>query len=922
MACDYFIGDKKYSEKEFKDFLLKDGLKSFVEDGVIDLSKIKINKNVQEPSTGEVLQRQQGETRKSRGERGRMEQGKQGKETTEKGRGSRGIEPTDKNKNGDEEGLTGITHEETDKVARELGLPEYEKNPETVEQWDIEANRRIQEEKNAIPNLLDKLKDGKMPTEVEQRMMLKYLASLKAKINADPLNDKLINEYKDAKELSDVVGGREVAKSLVARKGLIPIEDSIGDLMVRKMESLGVDKLTEKQKEDVIKSFEEVNKAKEEAEAKIKILADENAKLKALVEFGNAKSTKGQKKTKEERVKEREDIKQSIKDKWKKASNDSTLMAMPLPYAKQLAAISPDVAKLMKSYAEEGVSTLSEVVKKIVDDVKEFIPEITEKDVNAIIAGEYNEKKQTRNELSAKLVDLRNEAKLISKYEKLESGIEPTTEKKKVEKNKELADLRKQIKEHDLTKLSNVKKQIESQIEKVQEKINKKEYAPEPKKESLLDNEELKRKFPKQFKEAQDAKDRLNKLKIEREVAFLKEQYANRTKWQKTKDNILEVLNLPRTLMSSVDFSAPLRQGVIPTVTHPTVAAKAFKTMFQHAFSEKSFDRWFMNLRESEAYKTMEKSGLYVADPHDLRLTAKEEAFMNNLAEKIPLVGKTLIKGSERAYVSYLNKMRVDLFKQGMDAFMSEGKTPENSPELYKGLASWVNNSTGRGTLSKGLETASPILSSAFFSPRLIAARLNALNPAYYAKLPKEVRIAAVTDMIKFIGIGAAILTLSHINGANVELDPRSSDFGKIKVGDTRYDIWGGFGQYIRVFTQILLAQSKSAQSGKMQDLSGKGAFGKTRASVAIGFLRGKLAPVPSMTWDFMSGRTAVGEKVSLAQEAQSHFLPLIYSDVSDAYKQQGVKALLTVGVPATFGVGTQTYQPNKKKEPTKSIAR
>ena len=206
-------------------------------------------------------------------------------------------------------------------------------------------------------------------------------------------------------------------------------------------------------------------------------------------------------------------------------------------------------------------------------------------------------------------------------------------------------------------------------------------------------------------------------------------------------------------------------------------------------------------------------------------------------------------------------------------------------------------------------------MASAFFSPRLIASRVNLLNPLYYKSLPKEVRIAAVTDMIKFIALGATVLTLSHIGGASTQLDPRSSDFGKIKVGDTRYDIWGGFGQYIRVLSQILTRQSISAQTGKLQDLSGKGAFGKTPASVGISFVRGKLAPVPSMAWDFASGRTAIGEKVTWQQEAKSHLLPLIYSDLQEAYKQQGVKSLLTVGLPSTFGIGVQTYKPKEAKK-------
>lgn len=959
MACDYYIGDNKYNEQEFKKLLADGKLDEFLSEQSIDLGKLKPTPLI---STKKIT--------------------------------DSGLSESD---------FTGVTHEQTDKIAKQIGLPEYEKNPETVAEWDAEADKRIKENKKTIPNLLKKLSDGEQPDKIEQRVMAKYLASLVDKIDKDPTNDALINEYNNARKLSDKIGGSEVAKSLRARQELVPIEDSIGDLMIREMESLGVDKLTDKQKEDVINDYNKLQKAKQEADAKLKILEEENAKLRAESEFKKqTKSTTTQRKSKEEISKIREGIKSSIKDKWNKASKDNTLTVVPVPYAKQLAAIAPDVAKLVKSYVEEGITELGDVVKKVMDDIKEFIPEITEKDVHNLIAGEYNEKKKTRNELAAKVKDLKDEAILINKLENLLKGQEPKDEKKKIERNQKIKELQDKIKEFrkeetqankfygeseatnrriekmedelqrlknrkekepsigvkrqlsekeielkkqideerkefnkekaeankfygeeiesDVKKLMSYRNRIESKIKETQQAIDKGEYEPEKKTQTgLLDNKELQKKYPKQYKEALEAKDRLIKLKQEREIKFLKQQYANRSKYDKAKDIALEALNVPRSLMSSFDFSAPLRQGIIPTISHPKVALKAAGQMFENAFSQKKFDRYFHDLRESEEWKVMEKSGLYVADPHDHKLSAKEELFMNNLAEKIPLVGK-IVKGSERAYVSYLNKMRVDLFNQGANLLAKSGKTPENSMEDYKGLASWVNNSTGRGGMSEKMENAAPILNSIFFSPRLISSRLNILGlsdiatggKGFYSKLPKEIRKMVATDLIDFVLFGTTVLALAKLNGADVEKDPRSSDFGKIKVGDTRYDIWGGFQQYIRFISQMATGKTKASTTGRISELSGKDRFGKTRADVAQSFFRGKLAPIPSMLWDFAQGRTATGQKTELGQELLDHFTPLIRNDIQDAWKEQGAKSLLTIGLPATFGVGVQTY-PSKK---------
>ena len=118
------------------------------------------------------------------------------------------------------------------------------------------------------------------------------------------------------------------------------------------------------------------------------------------------------------------------------------------------------------------------------------------------------------------------------------------------------------------------------------------------------------------------------------------------------------------------------------------------------------------------------------------------------------------------------------------------------------------------------------------------------LNPLYYAKLPKELRVMAAKDMFKFVALGMSVLALAKLNGADVEDDPRSSDFGKIKSGNTRWDIWGGFQQYVRLFSQVASGEKKSSGSGEIQRLNGEGRFGETRGDVTSRFVRGKLAPI------------------------------------------------------------------------------
>lgn len=706
---------------------------------------------------------------------------------------------------------TGITHDQMDETAKEFGLETYQEAPETIKQWDAQADERFAKDPEAMNKVLNKMRNGGQPDAVEQRMMIKYVADLKAKIRKTP-TDELLIQLKRAKDLSNIVGGRDVAKSLRARQGEVPVEETLPDLLVRKMEANQTEVLTPEQKAKVTEQYEELQSAKKDYEEKV--AARESAEAEQVVRKMKADKPKV-KKEHTDYVKEREQILSSIKEKLKKSRSE--LSAVPLPYVKELIAISPDVAKLVKSLVDEGVDKLSDLVTQLHPLVKDAIPDATEKDVLDIIIGKYKP-------------------------------------------------------------------------EKTPKQLSKDELA---------------------------AKDRMIKIKREIEVELYKDELAQRTLWQKIKDAALEVLNVPRTIMSSADLSAPLRQGLIPTISHPGIASKAFVEMLKQAVSQKRFDRWFYEVRESPEFKVMEDSGLYVADPHNPKLAAKEELFMNNLAQKIPLVGK-IVKGSEQAYVGYLNKMRVDLFEQGREMLEAAGKTFEKNKEDFEGLASWINNSTGRGTLGEMGEKASPILNTAFFSPRLIASRINLLNPVYYAKLPKEVRVSALKDMAKFIAFGTTMLTLAKLGGADVEADPRSSDFGKIKVGKTRYDIWGGFAQYVRAATQMFMGEAKSINTGKIRELNGEGAFGENRGDVATRFARGKLAPIPATVVDFMVGRTIIGEEVTVAKEAEKNLLPLIVSDVKDAMKDQGVKALFTTYLPAAFGIGVQTFDAKPPASKTK----
>lgn len=835
---------------------------------------------------------------------------------------------------------TELSHRGLQVVANEFSLPDVEtRTPKTDTELRQQAKETVDtwaekgEYTKKVDGLVEKAESGEILTDKERVILEGHLANVSEEARVVREEKGVLSKEYEAKltELKRLKDAGEKTRSEAGAALRIPTFNSrpqtIEDAMLIEKESASVDVLTDKQKETVVKEFEEIKAANDALQQKINALEQENARVKAgeVVSTERKRERKG-KKTAEQFKDERAKIISDIRDKLKKSREETT--AVGVPYLKELITIAPDIGKLVKNLVEEGVTNLSDIVDNIHGYLKDEINGIEKKDVVDLIAGVYNEKRPTRNDLEAKLVDLREEAKLLNKYDALVSGIEPKSEKAKVQRNREIAELRKKIKDHDLTKLASQKAKIKSDIAKIEEQIKKGDFAkPEPKQQIKLD------------KEGQALRDKLIKLKQQRDARIVLEQRKKETQGQRALRIVSEVFNIPRTLMTIGDFSGLLRQNIFFSMGHPIMTAKAMPGMFKSFTSQKVYDRWFEDLKESPRYNTIKESRLAIADSLSHDLTEREESFMSTLAEKIPLIGQSLktssgktiipgtniVKGSERSYTLLLNKMRVDMFNYFADSMEARGLTVENSPKQYKAMAEYINNATGRSDFGKTLNRVAPVLNATFFSPRLVASRMNMLTywaqPRFWKTLPKEVKRDYFRNWASFLGVGLTILALAKAGGADdVEDDPRSSDFGKIKDGDTRWDIWGGAQPYVRVMAQLISGQRKSTNTGQLYDLTGDDVFGETRAGVVSDFFRGKLAPVPGAFVDLLSGRTTTGDKVvyewnadgakeiSIKDYVKERLLPMTITGTQEAVKEKGLPALLTVGVPSVFGIGTQTY--------------
>lgn len=433
-----------------------------------------------------------------------------------------------------------------------------------------------------------------------------------------------------------------------------------------------------------------------------------------------------------------------------------------------------------------------------------------------------------------------------------------------------------------------------------------------------------------------------------------------------------EAINFPRAVMASSDVSAPLRQG-LPLIGR-TEFWNSIVPMFKAWASEQTYKDMMWDIRNGEDYKALfgkrkaidpktgkpiildsyaEQAGLRLSDL-DEGLTSREESLQSTWAERIPFLGKSeklaemgvpqanLVRRGNRAYTAFLNKLRADTFKSMVteaNIFMPGAKA--NQP-LAKEMANFVNVATGRGSLGK-LEAAAPVLNAGLFAPRLIASRLQMLNPHFYWAASPPVRKEALRAVIAMGAFANIIGQLSTMAGAKVENNPNSPDFGKIQVRNTRIDPFAGFQQYIvaanrllrpswaripgleKVNTGILpldLTAGFLGHGGQMVETS-KGAqydlwnpkppANKTHLSVLWDFARGKLNPLIGFGVSLYGGRREIsGHKMDLTtlnpmeNAALQRMIPILFQDIYELAQED--PKLLPLALLEALGMGVQPY--------------
>lgn len=801
------------------------------------------------------------------------------------------------------EGQFSIRNEATGQVRQEVGLP-----PRVVPSSESVAQWRQQAIEQGIPEMAESIaKDvvttGRPLTDVETQgleIRIKQIKGeydrleaakagksqggpevkgiLKAQAEA---RDKLLNLI-DASEQ----GGREASYSMISRKGLKAelTDDTSPAAMTTKAEIAKGDKLTEAETEAVTAKTGKVRKARE---GERRVSQQANAKsADSILKVGKRRGGRYSKMTEAEK-----DVELTkLLDIYQKDQNTAALAQI----AKNLAS-RPDI------------NNIGDVMTRLQDT----LPDIDQFKLADALVETARQRIRIADETAMKVAELAGEARTQDKLRTAiddylwhyREGTVPETNRKTRKPDTEMNEALRMVRDH-------VKKLVDesepAQLQRLQAtldflnaRLENGDYAPPPKGERPLRSEAVEKKMYEIS---------LAREELQRQIAKL----TPSSRWRKWTGWTRAI----QSLKSSYDVSAVRRQGGLMVLSHPIMSGRRIPDMFRALMNpEESFrlNSWLTNPDNPRAW-LYRRSGLEFTDPSGLGgLTAKEEEFQSNWADQhIPGVAQ-----SNRAFSTFLNLVRADAFDSMTAAFTKPGNV---SLAEAKSIAAYINIATGRGDISHFKEHAAT-LNGLLWSPRFTISRFeyHLGIPLWRANTNRARGIIAKEYARSLVGTAVVLMLYKEIFGGTIELDPRSSDFLKIKIGNTRLDPLAGLSQ-VTVFLAREITGSTKNQQGEVKALRRYATLahnkeipyrGDTVATVLGRFFRYKLGWAPGAVWTAATGEDAIGRKADWKYWAAQP-LPLSLEDIYPLMREQGIPKGLALETLQMFGEGVQTYEPRE----------
>lgn len=385
---------------------------------------------------------------------------------------------------------------------------------------------------------------------------------------------------------------------------------------------------------------------------------------------------------------------------------------------------------------------------------------------------------------------------------------------------------------------------------------------------------------------------------------------------------LLDTANSIKGIVASLDNSFFGRQGFKVLATNPDIWARGF----MKSWSDMKNVIWDgsdpIAVIKADIYsRPNAMNGKYDNGKFALGKDF-EEAFPTTLPERIPVLGR-FYKMSEAAFVGGALRFRADLADRLIPKAEAMGIDMSTPGPEAEAVGDIVNAMTGRGNIGR---ISGEWVNAAFFSLRFLKSNWDTLtgHTLGFGIEPGPartfVRRQAASNLLRIAGTMALVMFIAGLlDPESVELDPRSSNFGKIKIGNTRFDISGGMASMVVLAARLLSGSTKDSKDRVKSLTSGK--FGaRSRLDVLEDFAQGKASPLLGKAIDFARGTDFAGNKITLTETALGLVTPIGFSTASDALADPKAAPLVAVMILDGLGFGASTYGSKRSREKPREI--
>jgi len=285
---------------------------------------------------------------------------------------------------------------------------------------------------------------------------------------------------------------------------------------------------------------------------------------------------------------------------------------------------------------------------------------------------------------------------------------------------------------------------------------------------------------------------------------------------------------LSRNLKLAIHASAPFMQGRKVLFVDPKAWLQSWGPMIHGYMSgDAAANAQLARFHADPLWDKAHASGIseVLAQPHG-SLTQMEESIRADLSDRIPYLNK-VFSHSGAAFNGFLNEARWQMFKHASEI--------SQDPKYLAAMAREIGTMTGRSTskLSKQVAPAGAFI----FSPRYTVSKWEyATGKPLRGTDSIQARNQIAQNYGKVaLGYTVAGLAAAQFFGGKLDLNPKSSNFGRLNIGKNDIDLFTQEGEPIKLVAQSLMGSiSAAGNAAKANPAQTLGRYGENKLLPAL----------------------------------------------------------------------------------------